>query len=139
MSRRTLWIVLAFAVGALAGRAFLGSETTAWLGAAPAMAGDAAAVEDGQTFVTADGPSTYLWRRSGDRLELLGECTRTPEGKAQATFVLFAFTLFGDDVEADVDALVANVDGGTGDQLAHVPLALVAERALQPFAVAFLS
>ena len=60
-------------------------------------------------------------------------------GRRMAAFLLFALTLFGDDVQADVDALVTDVDGGTGDQLAHVPLALVAERALQTFTFVLLA
>ena len=40
-----------------------------------------------------------------------------------------------DDVVADVDALVADEDGGPGDQLADVVLVLVAERATEDFAV----
>src|SRR5688572_4729333 len=44
---------------------------------------------------------------------------------------LFLFPLLGDDVVAELDALVADVDGGPGDELAHIVLALAAERALQ--------
>src|SRR5450759_85861 len=39
--------------------------------------------------------------------------------------------VLGDDVEADVDALVANVDRRPRDELLHVPLGLVAEAAAQ--------
>src|SRR5207253_7569160 len=39
--------------------------------------------------------------------------------------------VFGDDVEADVDALIADVDSGPGDQLLYVALALVAEATTQ--------
>ena len=42
--------------------------------------------------------------------------------------------VLGDDVEADVDALVADVDRGPGDQLLHVALRLVAEAATQDVA-----
>src|SRR5467141_825278 len=49
---------------------------------------------------------------------------------------LLLFPLLGDDVVAELDALVADVDGGARDELAHVVLALAAERALQG-AVAF--
>src|SRR5450759_2808262 len=44
--------------------------------------------------------------------------------------------VLGDDVEADVDALVANVDGGPGDELLDVSLALVAKGTAQDIAVA---
>src|SRR3989440_254659 len=44
---------------------------------------------------------------------------------------LLLFPLLGDDVVAELDALVADVDGGARDQLADVVLALAAERALQ--------
>ena len=60
-------------------------------------------------------------------------------GKAHAAFLLFVLALLGDDVEADVDALVTDVDGRAGDQLAHVPLALVAERALESVRLGFLA
>src|SRR5262249_13522632 len=42
---------------------------------------------------------------------------------------LFRLALLGDDVETDVDALVADVDGRAGDEFANVALVLVAERA----------
>src|SRR5262249_56492639 len=53
----------------------------------------------------------------------LGEATDLP--------TLFFFPLLRDDVVAELDALVADVDGGPGDELADVVLALAAERALQ--------
>jgi hypothetical protein len=43
-----------------------------------------------------------------------------------------------DDVVADLDALVADEDGGTRDELADVVLVLVAERAAQDFVLAVL-
>ncbi len=43
--------------------------------------------------------------------------------------------VFRDDVEADIDALVADVNGRAGDQLLDVPLALVAEGAAQHITV----
>src|SRR5204863_9761636 len=43
--------------------------------------------------------------------------------------VLLALALLGDDVVAELDALVADVDGGTGDELPDFPLPLSAERA----------
>src|SRR5204863_478789 len=43
--------------------------------------------------------------------------------------ILFLVALFGDDVVTEVDALVADVDRGSGDQLAHLVLALPAEGA----------
>jgi hypothetical protein len=42
-----------------------------------------------------------------------------------------------DDVVAQVDALVADEDRRTRDQLAHLVLALAAERAVQQLAVVF--
>ena len=39
--------------------------------------------------------------------------------------------LFFDDLVAELDALIANVDAGAGDQLAHLLLRLAAEAALQ--------
>src|SRR5205823_14855626 len=41
--------------------------------------------------------------------------------------VLFPLALLGDDVVAELDALVADVDGRTGDELADFPLPLPAE------------
>src|SRR5262249_23465154 len=49
---------------------------------------------------------------------------------------LLLLPLLRDDVVAELDALVTDVDGGSRDQLANVVLALAAERALQG-AVAF--
>jgi hypothetical protein len=43
--------------------------------------------------------------------------------------------LLADDVVAEVDALVADEDRRAGDQLAHLVLALAAERAVQKLAV----
>ena len=60
-------------------------------------------------------------------------------GEPDPTVGLLGLFLFGDDVQADVDALVADVDRGTRDQLADVALALVAERALEPVALGLLS
>src|SRR5207253_10591844 len=44
---------------------------------------------------------------------------------------LLLFPLLRDDVVTELDALVADVDGGPGDQLADLPLRLAAERAGQ--------
>src|SRR5262245_532256 len=79
---------------------------------------------------------------NGDREDLLGpllpddilvERGLDLGGLGQAADLprLLLFPLLGDDVVAELDALVADVDGGTGDQLADVVLALAAERALQ--------
>lgn len=87
MTRRIVWIVLAFAVGLVAGHGLPGSGEGSLLGAAPALAGEALSVRDGQVFVTSDGASVYLWKRSGDRVSLIGECIRTEEGSGAATFV----------------------------------------------------
>src|SRR5205085_5028810 len=43
--------------------------------------------------------------------------------------VLLALALLGDDVVAELDALVADVDGGAGDELPDFPLPLPAEGA----------
>src|SRR5262249_36108279 len=43
--------------------------------------------------------------------------------------------LLADDVVAELDALVAHIDGGAGDELADLMLALAAERAIQQLAV----
>ena len=58
-------------------------------------------------------------------------------GDGQARLVAAAFdpAVVGDDVVADVHALVADEDGGAGDQLADVVLVLVAEGAAEDFAV----
>src|SRR5579864_2836058 len=50
--------------------------------------------------------------------------------------LLLEHPVFRDDVEADVDALVADEDRRAGDELLHLPLALVAERAPQDFIAA---
>src|SRR5712664_1489170 len=57
-------------------------------------------------------------------------------GEAPQLPALLLLPLLRDDVVAELDALVADVDGGARDQLADVVLALAAERALQR-AVAF--
>ena len=50
-------------------------------------------------------------------------------GAFQRTRLILA--VLGDDVQADVDAFVADVDRGTGDQLLDVALRLVAEAATE--------
>src|SRR5262249_39614021 len=52
-------------------------------------------------------------------------------GKAPELTALLLFPLLRDDVVAEIDALVADVNGGAGDQLADVVLALPAEGALE--------
>jgi hypothetical protein len=76
----------------------------------------------------------------GDRQDLLGallpddivveevldlDRSRQSDGGA----VLLPLALLGDDVVAELDALVADVDGGAGDQLADLPLPLPTEGA----------
>ncbi len=56
-------------------------------------------------------------------------------GEAGAGGLPLGAAVVRDDVVADVDALVADEDGGAGDQLADVVLVLVAERAAQDLAV----
>ena len=50
--------------------------------------------------------------------------------------LLLQHPVLGDDVEADVDALVADEDRRAGDELLDLALALVAERAPQDFVAA---
>jgi len=52
-------------------------------------------------------------------------------GEAAQLARLLLFPLLRDDVVAELDALVADVDGGAGDQLTDVVLALATERAPQ--------
>ncbi len=47
----------------------------------------------------------------------------------EAVALLFLLDLLGDDVVAEPDALVADVDGGAGDELLHLLLRLAAEGA----------
>jgi len=51
---------------------------------------------------------------------------RNRRGRGETFFLV---TLLGDDVVAEVDALIADVDCGPGDQLANLVLALSKERA----------
>lgn len=66
-----------------------GSRGTPSFGPTPALAGDVVSVKDGETFVSTDGGAAYLWRRRGERIELVGQCVRTvADGSSeQATFV----------------------------------------------------
>ena len=58
------------------------------IGPTPALAGDLGQVAKGETFVSTEGGSAYLWRRNGDRIELVGHCQRLAEDReGQATFV----------------------------------------------------
>jgi hypothetical protein len=52
-------------------------------------------------------------------------------GEAADLLTLLLLPLLRDDVVAELDALVADVHGGAGDELADIVLALAAERALQ--------
>jgi hypothetical protein len=63
-----------------------------------------------------------FWRRRQRRPRALG----------------FELVVVGDDVVTHLDALVADEDGRTRDQLADVVLVLVAERAPQDFGLAVL-
>ncbi len=51
-----------------------------------------------------------------------------PRNAQLGVLLLFAVNLFGDDVVAQPDALVADVDGGPGDELLHFFLRFSAER-----------
>ncbi len=55
----------------------------------------------------------------------------------RGVLLLLEHAVFGDDVEADVDALVADEDRRTGDQLLDLALALVAETAPQSVVAGF--
>src|SRR5207237_9035055 len=59
-------------------------------------------------------------------------------GQRHGRAVLLALALLGDDVVAELDALVADVDGGAGDQLADLALPLPAEGAAEISVVAVL-
>src|SRR5207245_3564227 len=52
-------------------------------------------------------------------------------GDAVARLHQRGFVLLANDVHAQLDALVADKDGRTGDELAHLVLALAAERAVE--------
>ncbi len=90
MTRRVL-IVGAIALAAFLGARFSGSESAVpavSLGPPPALAGTPMAVAPGETFVSTDGGNAYLWRRTDDRIELVGQCVRVdPEATVQAPFV----------------------------------------------------
>src|SRR4029079_18452623 len=64
-----------------------------------------------------------------ERLDLLGLGERR-------VLLLLEHPVLRDDVEADVDALIADEHRGAGDQLLDLALALVAERAPQDFIAA---
>jgi hypothetical protein len=49
--------------------------------------------------------------------------------------ILTILELFADDVVAELDALVADEHGRAGNELAHLVLALAAERAVEQLAV----
>jgi hypothetical protein len=80
---------------------------------------------------------------NGDREDLLGLGLRDDvvvevgldlHGRGDALEVgvaVVAVELFLDDVPAELDALVTDIDRGAGDELLDVPLALAAERAAQ--------
>src|SRR6185369_373441 len=78
----------------------------------------------------------------GDRQDLLGPLLTDDVlvergldlgrlGEAADLSRLLLFPLLGDDVVAELDALIADIDRRAGDELAHVVLALAAEGALQ--------
>jgi hypothetical protein len=58
------------------------------LGVTPAWAGEIESVKAGEMLISTDGGNAYLWRRNGERIELVGQCVRTMGGpEDQATFV----------------------------------------------------
>jgi hypothetical protein len=87
MNRRNLFVLIGLAAAFLAGRA-LAPSGESLLGTSPAFAGDGTLhVREGDTFVSADGGTAYLWRYDGRRVELLG-ATKSVEGsEEQATFI----------------------------------------------------
>lgn len=45
-------------------------------------------VADGEVFVSTEEGNAYLWKRIGDRIELIGQCSRVEGGNSgQASFV----------------------------------------------------
>src|ERR1043166_6261695 len=52
-------------------------------------------------------------------------------GHAVTVFGDAAFGLFTDDIHAELDAVIADENGGSGDELAHLVLALAAEGAVK--------
>ncbi|MCP5111222.1 MAG: hypothetical protein GY953_10340 [bacterium] len=88
MRRSLLLALLLVGLGVLLARAPLGGGTLPMPGPATAAAGEVLSVGDGESFVTSDGPNAYLWRRVGDRLELLGQAARSDGGASgQAAYV----------------------------------------------------
>jgi hypothetical protein len=86
--KRNLWVLAVLAIGVFAGH-FLSSGTDGGvLAPTPAQAAnDGLFVADGQTLVSTEEGNAYLWRRVGDRIELVGQCARTTDSLEQATFV----------------------------------------------------
>lgn len=90
MSRRNGFVALGLAAAALFGywQGAGGSPAALVPGPSTALADGTLLVEDGETFVSADGGNAYLWRRDGDRIVLLNHCERIDEGVGgQATYV----------------------------------------------------
>ncbi|GJM44382.1 MAG: hypothetical protein DHS20C21_12240 [Gemmatimonadota bacterium] len=77
-----------FGAGVLVSGRIHAPDSASLLGASPAFAGDVEEIAEGATFVSTDGGAAYLWRRNGDRIELIGQCQRTEgDSEGQATFV----------------------------------------------------
>ena len=88
--------------------------------------------------VIVDGDRELLLR------DLLSDHVVVEEGfdllrlRQRRVVLLIQHPVFRDDVETDVDTLVADEDRGPGDELLYFALALVAERAAKRFITCFL-
>jgi len=84
--KRILWISTGLVAGVLVGQ-WAGSDRGAVAPAIAEASNGAMQVTDGATFVSTDGGDAYLWRRTGDTIQLVGQCRRTGDELEQATFV----------------------------------------------------
>jgi hypothetical protein len=90
MSRRDLFIAVAFGIGLVAGNLLSGSENpSSFVGPTPAFAGPGNVIMLGDSqFLTTWESSAYLWSWDGARLSLDGQCARVDEGSTeQAQYV----------------------------------------------------
>lgn len=91
MSRGHLFILLALAVGLVAGSLLGGSgvsDPADLIGVSPAHASNGVQILDRSTFLSADGANAYVWRWDGERVTLVGQCSRIDvESTEQAPFV----------------------------------------------------
>ncbi len=90
IDRRWVLAGIALGLGFLVGRSQVAPNPGAAFSIpATAVAGEVLSdVGPGNTFLSTDGGNAYLWRRTGDRIELLGQCQRAEGGDAgQAGYV----------------------------------------------------